>query len=88
MKKVSRKKDKKSLSPKKTIQDFPHYWICMTCATAKGGTWPEGHVATVSIKPCEYCNDAHRQPNEAIAPWVDFDWPDAKLTRTARMNRD
>ncbi len=33
--------------------DFPHYWICQHCAEERGGTWPAGHVATVSMISCE-----------------------------------
>lgn len=66
------------------MNEFPHYWICGKCAEARGGKWPEGHVATVVVKRCEYCNDKNRSPNEAIAPWVDYDWPDLDT----RMLRD
>jgi hypothetical protein len=55
--------------------DFPHYWICHACATERGGVWPEGHVATMAVKKCEYCEDRLRTPNEAIAPYVDYNWP-------------
>jgi hypothetical protein len=56
------------------MDKFPHYWLCSECADAKGGKWPEGHVATVTHGECPYC----KTPDVTIIPYVDFDWPDLK----------
>jgi hypothetical protein len=56
--------------------DFPHYWICSTCAAERGGRWPEGHVATCAEKTCKYCNGEKQGAEKYIAPYVDFDWPE------------
>lgn len=57
---------------------FPHYWICGVCAADKGGVWPKDHCATVCVMRCEYCQGKNQNPNEAIAPWVDYNWPGRK----------
>lgn len=57
---------------------FPHYWICVACAKERGGTWPKGHVATVALKTCQYCNGNNHEPDQLISPWVDYDWTDIK----------
>lgn len=67
-------------------QRFPHYWICDSCAAERGGVMPEGNV-TMAQKTCEYC-DGKKQAGQFVTPWVDFDWPDAEATRTARIVRD
>lgn len=64
------------------------YWICDTCAKERGGKWPKGHVATVSLMKCGYCDGKNHGSQEAIAPWVDYNWPDKKLTKVAKANRD
>lgn len=30
-------------------------WICSTCAKAKGGYWPEGHVGAFHDDTCDVC---------------------------------
>lgn len=55
--------------------EFPHYWICNKCAFDKGATWPKGHVCTVALKTCEYCDGKNHAPTEFISPWVDYNWP-------------
>lgn len=67
---------------------FPHYWICCNCAKERGGTWPPGHIATLAYIKCEYCDGKNHTANEAIAPWVDFDWADDESTFIAKINRD
>lgn len=66
---------------------FPHYWICSACATERGGVWPEPLVATLTQTTCKYCN-GEKQLENFIAPWVDWDWGDQKLSRIARLSRD
>ncbi len=56
----------------KPKMSFEHYWICSECATARGGSFPEGHVCTVLVNAkCEYCG----QIKKHTIPYVDFDWP-------------
>lgn len=63
-----------------------HYWICSDCAESFGGTWPEGHVATVIEDICKYCNFGIKQ---TVAPWIDYDWQKQKsLTKRAKAMRD
>lgn len=70
-------------------EKFPHYWICDACARERGGIWPEGHVATLALTECQYCNGDKHLSNEAIAPWVDYNWPDdRRADQKARLNRD
>lgn len=64
------------------------YWICSACAKELGGVWPQNHVATVAYMKCECCDGKKQRSDEAIAPWVDYDWPDKKKTKAARANRD
>lgn len=63
------------------------YWICHACATEKGGIWPDHHVATMAEKVCPYC-EGNKQTDRFIAPWVDYNWPDKKLTSLAKNLRD
>ena len=53
-----------------------HYWLCADCAKEKGGTWPDGHVATVMVGECPYC-----KVTTTIIPWVDFNWKNQKEER-------
>jgi DNA-directed RNA polymerase subunit RPC12/RpoP len=62
-----------------------HYWICVECATKFGGVWPEGHVATMILDKCKYCDSKIK---EALAPWVDYNWSSKSLTKRAIANRD
>lgn len=55
---------------------LPHYWICPECAADRGGTWPEGHVATCSFDTCPYC----KSNLGTVAPIADYDWPDRDLS--------
>lgn len=66
---------------------FPHYWICGACVNEHGGTLPDGQSVTMAAKRCEYC-EGKKQVEKFIAPWVDYDWPDADDTMKARMGRD
>jgi rubrerythrin len=50
-----------------TIKKF--YFICADCAKENGGTFPEGHVCTVSHDKCPVC-----QKETTVIPYVDFDW--------------
>ncbi len=67
---------------------FPHYWICNSCAKEMGGEWPKGHIATVVLKKCEYCNGKNHEETEFIAPWVDYNWKDHTANRYAKYARD
>lgn len=49
--------------------ELPHYWICVKCAKERGGTFPEGHICTVTHDKCEYCGI-----EQTVIPIVDFDW--------------
>jgi predicted amidophosphoribosyltransferase len=64
------------------------YWICDTCAKERGGKWPEGHVATLAVKKCGYCDGKNHGVKEAIAPWVDYNWTNKELTHIAKVRRD
>lgn len=66
---------------------FPYYWICFECATQMGGKWPSNHIATTTEKVCEYCQ-GENQKEEFIAPWVDYNWLDLKITEIAKKLRD
>ena len=57
-----------------THEDFPYYFICRKCAKKKGGRWPKGHCATVSLVVCKYCKGKNHKKDEYIAPYVDYDW--------------
>ena len=50
------------------IYDFDIDSICIKCALERGGSWPEGHVATWSNTPCVCCGE------EYTASINDFDW--------------
>ena len=63
------------------------YWICSECAKLLGGTWPEGHVATITEGICETCN-GERQIDKIVAPYVDYDWKDPAFTGHCMANRD
>lgn len=67
--------------------DFPYYFICSSCAEARGAVWPANHVATMTETICEYCNGKNQKEN-FIAPWVDYNWPDKTLTKKAQSLRD
>lgn len=56
-------------------EKLPYYWICNTCATERGGTFPKGHICTVTHKECPYC-----YKTDTIIPIVDFDWDDRDLS--------
>jgi hypothetical protein len=68
---------------KTPIVDFPFYEICSQCAEKLGGKWPEGHIATMVLKTCEYCGGKNQKEGEFISPYVDYDWP-AKKTKHLR----
>jgi hypothetical protein len=53
-----------------------------------GGEWPKGHIATVVLKKCEYCNGKNHEETEFIAPWVDYNWKDHTANRYAKYARD
>jgi hypothetical protein len=72
----------------KLLDIFPHYWICGVCAKERGGVWPKGHVATIAQKKCEYCNGKNHTSEDFIAPWVDYNWEDARVTAYAKSARD
>lgn len=61
-------KDKKPKAKRK----FLHYWMCDECARKMGGVFPDGHVCTITMGTCEYCEDE----NTPLIPWVDYDWSD------------
>ena len=67
---------------------FPHYGMCSACAKEMGGRWPKDHVATMTYMECPYCKGKKQLPNEPVAPWLDYDWPDRKKTAAARAGRD
>lgn len=70
---------------KKKTTPFPHYWLCWDCAETRGGTWPVGHCATVTMGTCPYCN----KEDVTIIPYVDFNWKDDKeLDNFSKRNRD
>jgi hypothetical protein len=58
---------------------FPHDYICSSCAEKRGGRWPKKHVATMSESLCPYCKKKKGTCN--IGDW---DWTDGK----ARGMRD
>lgn len=62
-----------------------HYWLCGECAALKGGVFPKGHICTVMIGKCFYCD----RKKVTLIPWVDFNWPkDKKNDKIAKGNRD
>lgn len=46
-----------------------HYYICEECAKENGGTFPKGHICTVSYDKCDVCKN-----DTTVIPYVDFDW--------------
>ena len=50
---------------------LPHYFICMECATEKGGVIPPDSCNTVHEDQCPYCGKT-----ATLVPIVDFNWPD------------
>ena len=66
---------------------FKHYWGCYKCFTEMGGKPSEG-VATAVLKTCEYCDGKNQQEDEALFPWVDYNWPNRETDKIARLNRD
>lgn len=68
-------------------EKFPYYWICRTCAKERGGV-PSAGVCTMIQDICKYC-EGEKQTEVALAPWIDYDWPnDREATRRARNARD
>lgn len=59
--------------------DFPHSFICCTCAHNRGGQWPLDHVATMHRDICPYCGR-----DDTLTNVGDWDWPDGR----ARGMRD
>jgi len=49
-------------------------YICAECAEARGGTWPDGHLATCHIGTCDLCGE-----QKSLANVGDWDWPDGRL---------
>ena len=58
---------------KDVVDEFPHIFICGTCAHSKGGKWPKGHCATCHVAKCGYCNQI-----DGLSNIGDWDWPDRK----------
>ena len=54
-----------------SVDNFAHWFICPTCARDKGGTWPEGHCATVHYDNCPYCGR-----RGSLAGINDYTWDD------------
>ena len=52
-------------------------FICSDCARALGGTWPDGHLATMHVGVCQCCV-AWCGAWKAMANVGDWDWPDRK----------
>ena len=52
---------------------FLFEYICTSCARAKGGQWPEGHVATMHAGICEYCGC-----EKSLTNIGDWDWSDGE----------
>lgn len=57
-------------------KEFPHYWICDSCAVKKGGKFPIGHACTITQGTCNYC----KKDQVVLIPYVDFDWPFIKTS--------
>lgn len=49
-------------------QEFPHGYICGTCAKKKGLRWPKGHCATATIEECPYCGK--EKSTTSISDWL------------------
>ena len=61
-----------------------YYWACGECNQKAGGVWPEGHCATVTQGQCQVCKTKH----VTLVPWVDYNWPENKDDKFAKVLRD
>lgn len=48
-------------------------YICHRCASANGGVWPAGHVATMHAGKCDICGE-----HASLASTGDWNWRDGK----------
>jgi len=58
-------------------------YICFECARARGGVWPDGHVATISTGECPAC-----KRKVSLASVGDYDWPKGSQRPSVSGGRD
>lgn len=49
--------------------DYLQY-LCSDCAEDLGGTWPDGHLATMHEGYCDVCGE-----KSALSHMTDWEWP-------------
>jgi len=62
---------KKKVSKKSPEVSMDDPYLCGACAKRLGGTWPDGHCATMHSGICPYCNK-----KKGLCCIGDYDWPD------------
>lgn len=58
------------------------YTICAGCAMDNGATWPDGHIATLSVSKCQVC-----EQEKGTCDVSDWNWPKGKKPATFSIYR-